>query len=148
MTFRDLTDYLPNDLLVKLDRASMAVSLETRLPLLDHQIVEFALRVPADQKIYRGQSKWLLRNLAYKHMPRELLDRPKKGFGIPVGQWLRGPLKEWADDLLSPTRLNNSGLLNTEFIRERWLEHASGRRSWESDIWIILMLQQWLEESK
>jgi asparagine synthase (glutamine-hydrolysing) len=129
-----------------MDRAAMSVSLETRIPLLDHRIVEFAARLPLDMKIRDGQGKWILRQILYQHVPRELIERPKTGFGIPLGQWLRGPLREWAEALISESRLKSEGFLDADIVRQRWDEHMSGRRDWQHQLWNVLMFQSWLEE--
>lgn len=148
MTLLDQLTYLPDDILVKVDRAAMACSLETRVPLLDHRIVEFALRVPMHQKIRTGprgvETKWLLRQVLYRHVPRELIERPKQGFGIPLDQWLRGPLREWAESLLDESRLRQQGLLDAALVQRTWREHLSGRRNWQYQLWDVLMLQSWL----
>jgi asparagine synthase (glutamine-hydrolysing) len=143
----DLLFYLPDDILVKLDRASMAVSLETRVPLLDHRVVEFAWRLPLHFKIRNGTAKWALRQILYKFVPPELVERPKMGFGVPIDSWLRGPLREWAEDLLSTESLRRSGFLELAPIREKWEDHLSGARSWEYPLWNALMFQDWLMSS-
>jgi asparagine synthase (glutamine-hydrolysing) len=147
MMYLDALGYLPDDILVKVDRAAMAVGLETRIPLLDHRLVEFAWRLPLRLRMHGGKSKWLLRQVLYRHVPRELIERPKKGFGIPIDAWLRGPLRDWAESLLSEEALSASGLLNPAPIRRKWLEHQSGARNWQHPLWVILMLQAWLERS-
>ncbi|MCK9688359.1 asparagine synthase (glutamine-hydrolyzing) [Scleromatobacter humisilvae] len=146
MSRHDLTGYLPDDILVKVDRAAMAASLETRTPLLDHRIVDFAFRRPMQQKIRAGRGKWLLRELLQRHVPLALVDRPKQGFSAPIGPWLRGELREWAGDLLQTSLLQRQGLLHAEPVQRCWNEHLAGHRDWSRRLWPVLMLQQWLAD--
>ena len=145
LMYMDLTTYLPDDLLVKVDRASMGVSLEVRPPLLDHRVVEFAWRLPLSMKIRDRQGKFLLRQLLYRYVPRGLVDRPKMGFAVLMDRWLRGPLRDWASDLLSPDLLSRQRVLNPDLITQTWREHLSGRRNWHSQLWTVLMFQCWLQ---
>jgi asparagine synthase (glutamine-hydrolysing) len=141
----DMLGYLPDDILVKVDRAAMAVSLETRVPFLDHALVEFAWRLPFAMKVRGGETKWILRQLLYRHVPRELIERPKMGFGVPIGVWLRGPLREWAEALLEEGKLRDEGYFNPEPIRRMWAAHLNGRLNEQYRLWPILMFQSWLE---
>ena len=143
----DLMTYLPDDILVKVDRSSMGVSLETRLPFLDHKIVQFAWSLPQSIKFKDGQSKWPLRQLLYRHVPRNLIDRPKMGFRIPLDRWLRHPLRDWAESLLDESRMKKEGFFHPKPIRALWAEHLSGKRNWASLLWNVLMFQAWLEDN-
>ncbi len=142
----DALTYLPDDILVKVDRAAMGVSLETRVPLLDHRVVEFSWRLPLDLKIRGDQRKYLLRKLLYRHVPQELIERPKMGFGIPLADWLRGPLRDWSEALIEPSRMRNEGWINPEPVRALWREHLSGQRNWSYHLWNVLVFQAWLEQ--
>jgi asparagine synthase (glutamine-hydrolysing) len=143
MMVQDMRSYLPDDILCKVDRAAMGVSLETRVPFLDPSVVEVAARVPLHMKVRDGQGKWILRELLYRHVPRALIDRPKAGFAVPIGAWLRGPLRPWAEELLSTDALARDGLIDPVPVARAWMEHLSGRRDWTVRLWIVLMLQAW-----
>jgi asparagine synthase (glutamine-hydrolysing) len=145
MQLLDLLTYLPDDILTKVDRASMAVALEARVPLLDHRVVELTWRLPRSAKVRGGTSKWLLRQVLYRHVPPALVERPKMGFGIPLGEWLRGPLRDWAETLLNEKRLRHAGLLNHVLVGRYWKEHLDGRRNWQYLLWNVLMLEAWRE---
>jgi asparagine synthase (glutamine-hydrolysing) len=148
MMYRDSISYLPDDILCKVDRAAMGVSLETRVPFLDHRVVEAVWRMPLHMRIRGNVGKWALRQILYKYVPHQLIERPKAGFGIPVGQWLRGPLRDWAEALLDPDRMAREGYLKPEPVRGRWAEHLSGRRDYTPSLWAILMFQAWLESTR
>jgi len=147
MMLLDAITYLPDDILAKVDRAAMSVSLETRVPMIDHHVFEFAQRLPLRYKIRDGRGKWLLRQLLYRHVPAALVDRPKKGFSVPLAAWLRGPLKDWGASLLDPSRLLREGLFEPQAVQRKWREHQSGARNWSQHLWSILMMQAWLDST-
>jgi asparagine synthase (glutamine-hydrolysing) len=148
MMYSDFISYLPDEILVKVDRAAMSVSLETRIPLLDHRIVEFAWSLPVSLKQNNGQGKWLLRQVLQQYLPRHLFDRPKQGFTAPVEEWIRGKLRDWAEDMLADSKLRQSGLFQERSVRQKWSEHCSRERDWGRPLWNILMLQAWLESHR
>ena len=148
MMYFDSMFYLPDDIMVKVDRATMGVSLESRAPFLDHRLIEFVWQLPLQMKVRGGKGKWLLRQLLYKYVPKELVERPKMGFGIPIDRWVRGELKDWAESLIDEQRLINEGFFNPSQIRNKWKEHLEGNRNWSHHLWDVLMFQSWLEKWK
>lgn len=146
MMHADATSYMPDDILAKVDRASMAVSLETRVPFLDHHVAAVAARVPIASKIAGTSTKHVLRQVLYRHAPRAMFERPKAGFALPVGQWLRGPLRDWAEDLLDPSRMRQEGYLDVAPIRQRWERHLAGTAEDTPALWAVLMFQAWLRQ--
>jgi len=148
MTYLDTATYLPDDILTKVDRAAMSNSLETRVPLLDHRIVEFAAQLPSSMKIYQGSGKLILRELLDRYIPRKLIERPKSGFGVPIGEWLKGPLKGWAEDLLTEQKLKNEEFFNVKKVRSVWEQHSSGKKNQQYQLWSVLMFQAWLDSNQ
>lgn len=145
MMAMDSLTYMTDDILVKVDRAAMSASLETRAPFLDHRLVEFAWSLPHSMKVVNGQGKWILRQLLYKHVPKNLIERPKQGFAMPIAAWLRGPLRDWAEELLSEDRLRHDGYFNVALVRKKWKEHVSGQKNWQAQLWCVLAFNSWLQ---
>ena len=147
MMILDLISYLPNDILTKVDRTSMASSIETRVPLLDHKLIEYVWKMPHNLKFRNGQSKWILRQILKKYVPETLTERPKKGFGIPLHSWLRGPLRDWAENLLDEKKLLKEGYFDAKIVREKWDDFILNKKNWHQDLWNILMFQAWLDSN-
>jgi len=144
----DTVSYMTDDILVKVDRSAMSVSLETRAPFLDHRVFEYAWSLPLSYKVGGGSGKKIVRDLLARYIPKALFERPKMGFGVPLEHWLRGPLREWAETLMSPSRLEADGYFDVSAIRTTWKEHLSGQRNWQYRLWIILMFQAWLDRQR
>jgi asparagine synthase (glutamine-hydrolysing) len=147
MMYWDAMSYLPDDILCKVDRAAMAVSLETRVPFLDHRVAAVAARIPESMKVRRGSGKRILKELLYREAPRELFDRPKAGFAIPVGEWIKGPMRGWAEELLDPARMRQDGWFDAGIVQQRWREHLTGRSDSTPALWSILMFEAWRREA-
>ncbi len=147
MMFLDTVTYLPDDILVKVDRASMGVSLEARCPLLDYRVIAAAATLPMSSKLKNGIGKVILRDILYNYVPRKIIERPKMGFGMPIDSWLRGPLRKWGEELLEIKRLKREGYLEHSTIQRMWNEHQSGARNFQYPLWTVLMFQQWLESN-
>ena len=148
MMYADAMTYLPDDILTKVDRATMSVGLESRSPFLDHKIVELSWMINNKFKINNGLGKIILRDILYKHVPKKLIERPKQGFGIPLATWLRGPLKDWANDLLNENKIKSQNYFDYKLIRNRFESHIKGENNWEHSLWSILMFQAWNENNK
>jgi asparagine synthase (glutamine-hydrolysing) len=146
MMFMSTMTYLPDDILTKVDRSAMANSLETRMPLLDHRLVELAYRLPMSLKLRNGLGKWILRQVLDQYVPRSLIERPKAGFSIPLGPWLRGVLREWAETLLNEQRLRQEGFFNATYVRQQWQRHLDAEQDNAAFLWNVLMFQAWLEQ--
>ena len=145
MMILDTINYLPNDILVKVDRAAMNSSLETRVPFLNHKLIEYIWKIPHSLKFQNGEGKLILKKILSNYIPKKLMERPKKGFSIPLDSWLRGPLKDWAENLLSEKRLSQEGYFNTELVRRKWSEHINNEYNWQNDLWNVLMFQAWID---
>ncbi len=143
----DFINYLPDDILVKVDRASMASSLETRIPFLDHNLIEYVWKIPQSLKLKNGQGKWILRQILNKYVPKNLTERPKMGFGVPIDTWLRGPLRDWAENLLNENKLKQEGYFNSRLIRDKWEEHLSKKKNWQHHLWSVLMFEAWIDQN-
>ena len=148
LMYLDSINYLPNDILVKVDRAAMASSLETRMPLLDHRLVEFAWSIPLEYKVKNNRTKWILREVLKRYLPDNLVERPKTGFGVPIAEWLRGPLRNWANDLLDEKLISSQGFFSYKPIKFKWKQHIKGNFDYSKEIWTILMFQAWLQRKK
>src|SRR3990167_11330290 len=146
MMITDTLSYLPDDIMVKVDRATMAVSLESRAPYLDHQLIEWMWQLPLHMKVRNSTTKWLLRQVLAQYVPIDLFDRPKMGFAVPLDAWLRGPLRDWAENLLNKKHLKQQGFLQAEPILEKWQEHLSGKRNWQHPLWTVIMFQAWINQ--
>jgi asparagine synthase (glutamine-hydrolysing) len=144
MMLADTISYLPGDILTKVDRASMAVSLESRIPFLDHDLYEFAWKLPHHMKIRDGKTKWVLRQVLYRYVPQKLIERPKMGFGVPIDRWLRNELKTWAEHLLDKEKMRQDGYLNVDNVHKLWEQHLSGQCNFSHQLWNVLMFQAWL----
>ena len=147
MIYQDLMTYHPDDILQKVDRASMGVSLETRVPFLDHELIEFIMRIPLDLKLKNGEGKSILKKVLYRHVPESLFNRSKRGFTIPLGDWLKDPLKDWAYDLINKKKIKDSGFFDSESVHSLWNEHIEEKGNWSHQLWNILMFQMWYDKN-
>ena len=144
----DSVTYLPDDILTKIDRAAMSVSLETRVPFLNKEVIALAWKLPLKYKLRDGKGKWILRKILNKYVPRKLVERPKMGFDMPIDSWLKGPLREWVEDLINEKKLKEENLLNPVLVRKKWKEHLDGTSNWQDHLWNVLIFQQWLQNER
>tara|TARA_Y100001936_G_scaffold199197_1_gene200508 strand:- start:1791 stop:2498 length:708 start_codon:yes stop_codon:yes gene_type:complete len=146
MMIKDSLTYLPDDILTKVDRAAMSLSLESRVPFLNHNIFEFTSTLPLDLKVRGNETKWILRQVLYNYVPKEIIERPKVGFAVPIDNWLRGELRDWAEDLLDERKIIQEGFFNPKVISSKWNQHLTKKKNWDQQLWDVLMFQSWLRE--